>query len=66
MVHVHERLLKDSSLRARRLDAGDGDGRRIHVIETGDGPELGWKRESELNLIETGIALIETGIAERA
>lgn len=38
VVGVHERLLQDSSLQGRRVDAGDG--RAIHVVETGDGPPL--------------------------
>ena len=38
LVHVYERLLQGSSLSGRHLDAGDG--RRIHLTETGDGPSL--------------------------
>ncbi|MPZ73739.1 MAG: alpha/beta fold hydrolase [Nitriliruptorales bacterium] len=38
VVEVHRRLLQDRSLRDCYLDAGDG--RRIHVVETGDGPPL--------------------------
>lgn len=38
VVQVHERLLRDSSLQDRRLEAGTG--RQINVVETGDGPPL--------------------------
>jgi len=38
VVRVHERLLRDRCLQDRHVDASDG--RRIHVVETGDGPPL--------------------------
>jgi len=38
VVRVHERLLRDRSLQDSHVDAGGG--RRIHVVETGDGPPL--------------------------
>lgn len=38
VVRVHQRLLRDPALHARRLDVGDG--RRVHLVETGDGPPL--------------------------
>lgn len=38
VVEVHQRLLQDRSLSSRLVDAGDG--RRTHVVETGEGPPL--------------------------
>lgn len=38
VVQMQQRVLRDPTLEARWLEAGDG--RRIHVVETGDGPPL--------------------------